>query len=95
MQALVGRKVIVRATVDFQGSLVKVIDVEGALTPELEAELLALKRPKPIDFSPKETYGAISASTDALTPADIQTAIVRWLPGDRRVELVVEPETQR
>ena len=33
VQALVGRKVIVRATVNFQGSLVKVIDVEGALTP--------------------------------------------------------------
>jgi zinc protease len=28
----------------------------------------------------------------SLTPADIQAAIVRWLPRDRRVELVVEPE---
>ncbi len=31
----------------------------------------------------------------ALTAADIQAAIVRWLPADRRVELVVEPETKR
>lgn len=71
VQALVGRKVIVRATVIFDGSRVKVIDVEGALTPTLEAELLALKRPTPIAFAPKQTYGAISASTAALTPTDI------------------------
>ena len=31
----------------------------------------------------------------ALTAAEIQSAIVRWLPADRRVELVVEPETRR
>jgi zinc protease len=28
----------------------------------------------------------------ALTPADIQRAVAAWLPADRRVELVVEPE---
>ena len=31
----------------------------------------------------------------ALTPADVQAALVRWLPRDRRVELVVRPEEQR
>lgn len=31
----------------------------------------------------------------SLTPADVQAAVLRWLPPDRRVELVVEPETQR
>ncbi|MBI4886361.1 MAG: insulinase family protein [Acidobacteria bacterium] len=31
----------------------------------------------------------------ALSPADVQAAVVRWLPSDRRVELVVEPETKR
>jgi zinc protease len=31
----------------------------------------------------------------SLSPSDIQAAIVRWLPPDRRVELVVEPEEQR
>ncbi len=31
----------------------------------------------------------------SLSPADVQAAIVRWLPADRRVELVVEPETKR
>jgi len=71
VQALVGRKVILRAMETFDAGLVKVIDVEGLLTPALEAELLALKRPRPIEFAPKQTYGAISASTAALTPTDI------------------------
>ena len=31
----------------------------------------------------------------SITPADVQAAIVRWLPKDRRVELVVEPEAKR
>jgi hypothetical protein len=72
VQALVGRKVILRAIVQFDQGRIKVIDVEGALSPSLEAELLALKRPEPIDFAPKQTFGAISASTDVLTPADIR-----------------------
>ena len=28
----------------------------------------------------------------SLSPADVQAAVLRWLPADRRVELVVEPE---
>ena len=28
----------------------------------------------------------------SLTPADIQKAIIQWLPADKRVELIVEPE---
>lgn len=31
----------------------------------------------------------------SLTAADVQAAVLRWLPPDRRVELVVEPEAQR
>ena len=31
----------------------------------------------------------------SLSPADIQSAAVQWLPADRRVELVVEPEAKR
>jgi len=31
----------------------------------------------------------------SLSPSDVQAATVRWLPADRRVELVVEPETVR
>jgi zinc protease len=31
----------------------------------------------------------------SLNPTDIQSAMVKWLPADRRVELVVEPEEKR
>ena len=31
----------------------------------------------------------------ALSPADAQAAVIRWLPADRRVELVVEPEVKK
>ena len=31
----------------------------------------------------------------SLAPSDVQAAIVTWLPRDRRVELIVEPETRR
>jgi hypothetical protein len=31
----------------------------------------------------------------ALTASDLQAAVVRWLPRDRRVELVVEPEAKQ
>ena len=31
----------------------------------------------------------------SLSPTDVQAAIVRWLPADRRVELIVEPEARR
>jgi hypothetical protein len=71
VQSLVGHKIILRATINFDAGRVKVVDAEGLLTPALEAELLALKQPAPIDFVPKQTFGAISSSTDALTPEDI------------------------
>jgi hypothetical protein len=31
----------------------------------------------------------------SLSPSDIQSATVQWLPADRRVELVVEPEGKK
>jgi zinc protease len=31
----------------------------------------------------------------SLSPSDVQSALVRWLPQDRRVELIVEPEARR
>ena len=34
------------------------------------------------------------ARYQALTAADVQAAALRWLPGDRRVELVVEPQEE-
>jgi predicted Zn-dependent peptidase len=31
----------------------------------------------------------------SLSPSDVQAAALRWLPADRRVELVVEPEVKK
>ena len=31
----------------------------------------------------------------SLSPSDVQAAVLRWLPPDRRVELVVEPQAPR
>ncbi len=72
VQALVGRKIVLRATEQFGGTTVKVIDVEGALDAELEAELLALKIPAPLDYTPKASFGNISTPVAGLTPADIR-----------------------
>lgn len=69
---LAGREVIVRSYRLQDRCEVDVIDVEGTLTPENRAELLGLKQAPPIRFMPKAAFGAISASTDTLTPADIQ-----------------------
>ncbi|HEX5223477.1 MAG TPA: PEP/pyruvate-binding domain-containing protein [Verrucomicrobiae bacterium] len=72
VQGLVGHKVILRATITFDVGEAKVLDVEGGLDPALEATLLALKQTPPIAFQPKQTFGALSASTDTLGPADIR-----------------------
>lgn len=72
VQVLVGHQIILRAIVTFDAGEVKVLDVEGVLDPSLEEALLALKQTQPINFTPKQSFGALSASTDALGPADIR-----------------------
>lgn len=72
VQQLVGHEVILRAIVEFGRTEVKVIDVEGLLSPAQKDELLSLKRPRPIVFSPKAGFGAISTNTDNLVPSDIR-----------------------
>ena len=72
VQSLASHQVILRATVAWEEVEIRVLDVEGQFDPALEAELLALKVPAPIRYSPKQPYGALWASTDTLTPADIR-----------------------
>jgi len=72
VQGLVGHKVILRATVTSGVAQIKVLDVEGQLDPALEAQMLALKVPPPINFLPKQPYGAIWTNTDILVPTDIK-----------------------
>ena len=41
---------------------------------------------------PPDWFAQDLARYTSLTAADAQAAIVRWLPADRRVELIVQPE---
>jgi hypothetical protein len=72
IQSLVNRKVVIRATTDFETPVIKIFDVEGTLPPQIEAELLALKKAAPIKYTAKQSFGAINVSADNLGPADIK-----------------------
>lgn len=71
-QQLVGRKIVLRAFDEYGVCNVRIIEVEGVLDDATIAEILALKAPAPLDISLMVSYGAYSASTDGLVPADIQ-----------------------
>lgn len=71
-QGLVGHKIVLRGYSTYNGFDVRLIDVEGILDEATIAEILALKAPPVLDISPMAAYGAYSASTDGLLPADIK-----------------------
>ena len=74
-QALTGHLVALRAASTYDNAYgtctVTLVDLDGRLDAATQAELLALKAPAPIDYAHKAHTGAISASVDGLTPADI------------------------
>jgi zinc protease len=45
--------------------------------------------------APPDFFAEDLARYTPTTPSDVQAAIVRWLPADRRVELIVEPEGKK
>jgi hypothetical protein len=65
----VGRDVLMR--LDAHGCRVVPVDLEGNLPAELREEILELKRPPELNIPAKQQRGAISMSTDDLTPADV------------------------
>ncbi|MBN2272102.1 MAG: hypothetical protein JXN61_15920, partial [Sedimentisphaerales bacterium] len=65
---LVGRMVFLYADEED----VQLLDIEGALTEDEMGELLAFKAPGEPAISAIEPYGAYSASTEGLGPADIK-----------------------
>ncbi|MGB2809190.1 MAG: PEP/pyruvate-binding domain-containing protein [Sedimentisphaerales bacterium] len=71
-QELVGHKIVLRGYSTFNGVEVRLIDVEGVLNEAEISEILALKTPAVLDISPMAHYGAYSASTEGLSPADIK-----------------------
>lgn len=72
LRGLAGRKVIVRAAVQYDQGAATVIDAQGQLSPALEEEILALKQAKPVDYTPKQALGALAVPAAALTPDDIR-----------------------
>jgi hypothetical protein len=60
VQGLAGHKVVLRATQVQSAFEIKVLDVENALAPELESEILGLKQNRKINYLPKQFYGAVS-----------------------------------
>lgn len=71
-RGLDGRKVLVRAVVQYGEGTVRLLDVQDILPAEVEAELLALKAPQPILYTPRQTRGALSAEVSGLKPEDIR-----------------------
>lgn len=69
-QQLVGKRVAVRAFAPPGGPEFRMIDAD-TLTPQQVEEIRRLKNPPDLDVQPMTPYGAYSAPTDPLTPADI------------------------
>lgn len=67
-----GQEVALRVEETPWGCRVKVANVQGQLTREQRAELLALKRPPPLNLPAKERFGQISISAEGLRPGDIR-----------------------
>ena len=65
-----GREVIFRAGIRHGYDQVTVADVDGRLDDATRSELLALKSHAPVHITPKQRYGHISATTEALQPED-------------------------
>ena len=72
LRSLDGRKIVLRATVSQGQGAVKVIDAEGVLPAQIEADLLALKAPQPIGYTPRRTAGVLSKPVEQLLPADVK-----------------------
>lgn len=73
LMPLAGRKVIFSTARSFNYGntpVVSVVDVDGALTPAFEQEVLIYKDLPPVNIRPKETYGAFSAPVTNLVPDD-------------------------
>ena len=70
VQALAGRDVMLRARIVSGRHEIKIVDVHGALAPELRDEILAFKAPPLLNIPAKTAFGSISAPVDNLVPED-------------------------
>ncbi len=72
LRTLDGHTVALRATIVFGTGHVSVIDCQGVLPSQMEADILALKTPQPIAYTPRQHAGTLSRSVESLQPADIR-----------------------
>lgn len=72
IRSLAGQEVLLTAYSSGNRSDVRVLSMQGKLTPLQRSELLSLKVTEPLEFSPKQSFGSLSSSTDALKPSDIR-----------------------
>ena len=70
VQQLIGKDIVLRLN-PFTYE-VKVLELESSMDPALREEILGLKAPPELEIVPTATFGALSASTDQLNPADIK-----------------------
>ncbi len=70
--ALVGKMIVLRVYDEYGKCDARMLDVDGVLSEETIAEILALKDPPPLDIAPMQPYGDYSANTDNLVLSDIQ-----------------------
>ena len=70
VQQLAGKEIVLRLDPFFFD--VRVIELESTIDPALRGEILDLRNPPKLNIVPKAHLGAIAASTDNLTPADIK-----------------------
>jgi hypothetical protein len=70
VQSLSGKEILLR--VEPYDGVVKIFEVATELEPALRADILSLKKPPELQIAPKARFGAYTAPTDNLTPADIQ-----------------------
>lgn len=70
-QGLLGKQVILSTQNQGNGGEIRLLDASN-LSADLRAEMLAARKPAPIQLAPKERYGDYIASADQLTPADLK-----------------------
>lgn len=71
-QALVGRRICLRAYDSYGWTTVRLIDTDGVLDDATVQAILALKKPKELEIEPVAPYGEYGVTADGLMPSDIR-----------------------
>jgi hypothetical protein len=72
LRQLADREILLQCSTRYGLNRITPIEVEGKIDDAARREILQLKLPPPAHITPKASWGALSASTDGLRPADIR-----------------------